>query len=138
MINMECGDVVIRFVVQTVSTLRDGSSNTNTKDTTTARRLVQRESVLSYVSFLQFKCKILFHGHGHHIHKSCGKVLDKSVYVCWLLEVGATPGPTTTQVEDINSKSRFLCCQQSRNYVAESFFPTAPTLKTEACLSMPL
>ena len=49
MINMECGDVVIRFVVQTVSTLRDGSSNTNTKDTTTARRHVQRESVLSYV-----------------------------------------------------------------------------------------
>ena len=53
MINMECGDVVIRFVVQTVSTLRDGSSDTNTKDTT-ARRLVQRESVLSFVSFLQF------------------------------------------------------------------------------------
>ena len=51
---MECGDVVIRFVVQTVSTLRDGSSNTKTKDTT-ARRLVQSESVLSYVSFIQFK-----------------------------------------------------------------------------------
>ena len=54
MINMECGDVVIRFVVQTVSTLRDGSSDTNTKDTTTARRLVQRESVLKVLRIDKF------------------------------------------------------------------------------------
>ena len=50
---MECGDVVIRFVVQTVSTLRDGSSNITPHykgyHGDTAQSLVQRESVLSHV-----------------------------------------------------------------------------------------